>query len=103
MTIDFSNGVDLTFEPDSRTSELIQSIFILLNTPRGSVPCYREFGIDTAYLHKPIQTAKTMYAAAITEGINAFIPGVQLNHMSFANNADTPSTLIPILEVTFVE
>ena len=102
-TIDCSQGVALTLEPEDHVAEIIQSIFILLNTPQGSVPCYREFGIDNSFLHKPIQVAKTLYAAAISDAIDAFIPGVQLQRVSFAGNADAPTTLRPILEVIIFE
>jgi phage baseplate assembly protein W len=102
-TIDCSQGVDLTLAPENQVQEVIQGIFILLNTPVGSVPCYREFGIDVEYLHKPMQLAKTLFAAAVTDAIEQFIPGVQLQSVSFAGNADSPSTLRPILEVTIFE
>lgn len=102
-TIDCSQGVALTLAPEDQVEEVIQSIFILLNTPVGSVPCYREFGIDGEYLHKPMQLAKTLYAAAVTDAIEQFIPGVQLQSVSFAGNADSPTTLRPILEVTIFE
>lgn len=102
-TIDCSKGVALTLDPEDFIQETMQSIFILLNTPLGSVPYYREFGIDNSYLHRPIQVAKTMYAAAVTDAIDAFIPDVQLQRVSFAGNADSPSTLRPILEVTILE
>lgn len=102
-TIDCSREVALTLEPKTKIEEITQSIYVLLNTPLGSVPYYREFGIDNSYLHKPIQAAKTLFAAAISDAINAFIPGVQLQHVTFASNSDSPTTLRPILEVIFVE
>ena len=102
-TIDCSKGMDLTLKPDSFVTEAIQSIFILLNTPRGSIPYYRDFGIDNSFLHKPLQVAKTLYAAAVSDAIEAFIPGVQLQRVSFAGSADNPTTLCPILEVIIFE
>lgn len=103
FTIDCSQGVALALEPEDQVAEIIQSIFILLNTPLGSVPCYREFGIDNEYLHKPIQVAQSLFAAAVSDAIEKFVPEVQLNRVSFAGNVDSPSTLRPILEVTIFE
>ena len=102
-SIDCSQELDLTLEPKTKIAQITQSVYILLNTPLGSVPCYREFGIDNSYLHKPIQVAKTLYAAAVSDAIRAFIPGIQLQHITFASNPDSPSTLRPILEVIIVE
>ena len=103
ITIDFSKPLSLAFEPNSVEAEIVQSLYILMNTRLGEVPCYREFGIDNSFLHKPLQAAKTMYAAAITEAVERFITGVRVNRVMFADNAETPTTLCPILEVTIIE
>ena len=103
IRIDFSKGVALSLEPANKQQEAIQSIYIVLNTPVGTVPYYREFGIDNSYMHKPIVTAQAMYAAAITEAVERFVPNVSVEQVLFENNADEPSTLYPILEVTINE
>ena len=103
ITIDFSKPVALAFEPQTIEDEIVQGLYILMNTCLGEIPCYREFGIDNSFLHKPMQAAKTMYAAAITSAIDRFMPDVRVNHVEFADSADTPSTLCPILEVTIIE
>lgn len=99
-TIDFSNDMALTLEPEDSVHETIQSIYILVNTAIGEVPCYRDFGVDSAYLHKPIQTAQAMYAAAITAAFEKFIDNVTIDEIRFANDSNDPSVLYPILEVT---
>ena len=103
ITIDFSKPLALAFEPNTVEEEIVQGLYILMNTCLGEVPCYREFGIDNSFLHKPIQAAKTMYAAAITEAVERFMTGVRVNRVTFADNAETPTTLCPILEVTIIE
>ena len=57
-TIDCSKGVALSLAPATHVDEVIQGIFILLNTYIGEVPCFREFGIDPSYKDKPIPIAK---------------------------------------------
>ena len=103
VTIDCSKGVALTFEPKTREEEIVQSIFILLNTYQGEVPFYREFGIDNTFMHKPVQAAQSLYSAAVASGIEQFIPGVHVKKVTFSDNEDSPSTLRPILEVTINE
>lgn len=102
VSIDLSKGIPLTFAPETREDQVIQELYILLNTAKGEVPYYREYGIDSSYLHKPINIAKTMYAAAINEGVNKFIPGASLKRVRF-NDASDPASLVPILEVTLYE
>lgn len=99
-TIDFSKEMALALEPEDYVQETIQSIYILVNTAIGEVPCYRDFGVDSSYLHKPIQTAQAMYAAAITSAFEKFISNVTIDEIRFTSNPNDPSVLFPILEVT---
>ena len=102
-TIDCSKGVAISLEPPDRVQEVIQSIFILLNTMKGEIPCYRDFGVDGGYLHKPMKIAQTMYVSTITEQVERYVPGVQIDKIRFHNDPQAPTTLIPILEVTIYE
>ena len=46
-------------EQDTVTS-VLQNIAVILSTPKGTVPCYREFGIDIAnILARPENVAPT--------------------------------------------
>lgn len=103
VTVDFSKGVALTLMPKSRNEEITQSIFILLNTIKGSIPFYREFGLDNSFAHKPAAAAQSLYASAVADAIERFLPDIHVNNISFANDSDEPSTLCPKLEVTIIE
>lgn len=102
-TIDCSKGVALSLAPATHVDEVIQGIFILLNTYIGEVPCFREFGIDPSYRDKPIPIAKALYASAITEGIEKYISGVTVDQITFSHKSDDMSTLLPKVEVTIIE
>lgn len=102
-TFDFSKGVDLTMAPQTREQEVLQNLYVLLNTVRGSVPFYREFGLDNSFKHKPIQAAQTLYASAVSDAVERFMPEIRVDNISFAGDSDEPSTLSPILEVTIFE
>ncbi len=103
FTIDMTKKYELTLAPRNRMEELEQSIYILINTMRGEVPCYREFGINTDYLHKPISVAKQQYAAAVAAAVERFIPGIQVRRITFAENVNSPGNLKPIMEVVMCE
>ena len=102
-TIDCSKGVALSIAPATDVDVVIQGIFILLNTYIGEVPCFREFGIDPSFKDKPIQMAKALYAAAIAEAIEKFIPGVTVEQVTFAHDSDNTTTLFPKVEVSINE
>lgn len=103
ITVDFSKGVNLSLAPQSREEEAIQSLFILLNTVKGSVPFYREFGLDNSFRHKPIQAAQTLFASAVSEAVERFLPEIQVDNIAFAGDSTEPSTMNPIMEVTIFE
>ena len=64
-------------EQDTVTS-VLQNIAVILSTPKGTVPCYREFGIDIAnILDRPENVAQPMLCAAIkrpSSDLNLVLP-----------------------------
>lgn len=103
VTIDLSTERELTLAPATKLEAIEQSLYVLVNTLKGEVPCYREFGVTTAYMHRPANIAKTMFASAITAAIDKFIPEITVQKISFDAGADSPDTLKPIVEVVIRE
>jgi len=103
ITVDCSKGMRLSLKPQTYIQEIEQSIYVLLMTPRGEVPCYREFGVDSDYLHRPINVAKALYVSAVADAIREFVPEVILQKVTFTVKPLEPDKLYPILEVTIRE
>ena len=103
FTIDMSKDYPLTLGPLTRMQQLEQSIYVLVNTVRGEVPCYRDFGVSTDYLHKPINVAKAQYSAAVTAAIERYIPDIQVRRVTFSDEQGESDKLRPILEVVMNE
>lgn len=83
-------------EPDAVAS-VIQNIAVILSTPQGSVPLYREFGLNQDFRDRPINVAQTMAVSRIREAIELFEPRAEVVDISFDQKPD--GTLIPIVEV----
>ena len=94
-----SRGLKLSFGQKSVESEVIQNIMVILNTPRGSVPGYREFGIDMAYMHNPASIAETQFAVAVNDALRRFEPRARLESISFDNAELAKGIVLPVLEV----
>lgn len=45
---------------------VVQNIALLLNTKKGTVPMYREYGLPMEFIDKPLNAAETMAFAEIT-------------------------------------
>lgn len=80
----------------------MESIQIVLNTPSGSLPLNRDFGIDMTYQHLPANAAKSVYAEAAAEAIERFVPNIRVNQIIFAEGDDS-GELKPTIEVTYYE
>lgn len=87
-------------EQDTVTS-VLQNIAVILSTPKGTVPCYREFGIDIAnILDRPENVAQPMLCAAIKEAIERFEPRATYMGTTFKEAPDTPGRMVDILVAT---
>jgi hypothetical protein len=82
---------------------VLQNIAVLLATPKGSVPMYRDFGLDQSFLDKPIPAAQPMMVAAIIEAIDQYEPRARVVDVTFAIDESHPGKLIPTVEVEINE
>lgn len=105
LTIKGNKARALAFDPSTRSEEIMQNIIVIMSTPRGSVPGYRQFGIDMGYMHQPKPLARTMFVVALNNAIKAFEPRARLDGVTFDDDSadDEAGVLNPILEVTIDE
>ena len=101
--IEVNTPQKLEFFPETWLSKTVEEVRIVLNTPIGSVPYDREFGIDMSYLHLPANIAKSAYATAAAEAIERFVPSLRVNQVIFPDDSDGVNDLNPIIEVSSYE
>lgn len=82
---------------------VLQSIAIILSTPRGTVPLYRDFGLDRKALDKPLPVAQVLMVAEIREAIERWEPRATVTYISFSGDPGRPGVLIPTVEVEIIE
>lgn len=78
---------------------ILQNIRIILATKQRTVPLYREFGIDTSFVDKPMPVAQALMIAEIKDAITQWEPRAELQSVDFAVDASSPDKLIPVVEV----
>ena len=103
MTLDTRKKPDLTFFPENTEAEIIQNLYCIITTPKGSVPLYRGYGVDYSYMHAPITVARNLFAAAIVDAVSMYEPRAIIKSIDFDVTEADVGKLYPILEVTFVE
>ena len=88
---------------DSWLARISEEVRLVLNTPLGSVPCYREFGMDMSYLHFPMNSAMSLYASAAAEAIERNVPELRVNRIYYDEDKGDFDRMSPTIEVTSYE
>ncbi len=78
---------------------VLQNIALILATPKGSVPFYRDFGISSEFLDRPVPVAKVMLISEVREAVEEWEPRASVVNVNFKENVLEPGRLVPIVEV----
>ena len=77
----------------------LQNIALILATPKGSAPFYRDFGISSEFLDKPVPVAKVMMISEVREAVEEWEPRASVVNVNFKENVLEPGRLVPVVEV----
>lgn len=78
---------------------VLQNIRLIVATKKGTVPMYRDFGTEQAYLDKPPAVAETLAAADIREAIKTHEPRATLVDLRMECNQTGESTITLEVEI----
>ena len=70
-------------------------VYMILLTPKGSAPMYREFGISWDALEYPPSVAKAMMVAEIKAAVERWEPRAHVIGLCFAENIQDPNKPAP--------
>lgn len=81
------SGIEIAFEygwsDEAQRREIIRNVRTLLVTPIGTCPLYRDFGLNTTYLDRPLSIAQNLMAVEVIEAIEKWEPRVQVKEVTF--------------------
>lgn len=77
----------LRLSENNEIDSVLQNIAVLLNTRKGTVPMYREFGLPMNFIDKPIDVAETIAYSEITDALEQFEPRAELVGLTFTKSA----------------
>ena len=89
----------LRYAEENTVEAVLQSVAIILATRKGSIPQYRDFGVDYSALDLPVPEAKMMLIGPIREAIEEWEPRAQVKGITYVTQGNTPHVLIPVVEV----
>lgn len=98
-TVSATDLKTIRFNAGDTVDSVLQNIAVILSTPRGTVPLYRDFGLDWSFLDKPTPMAKVLMVAPVREAIERWEPRATVLNVSFSEDPARPGILIPTVEV----
>lgn len=92
-TVSATDLSNIRLNETDEVKEILRNVAVILATPKGSVPLYREFGLDTRFLDKPINTAKNAAVIPVREAIEQWEPRAVYKDMSLFPDPENPGKL----------
>lgn len=102
-TVSPSDMDKLRFNVTDTAQSVLQNVAIILATPKGTVPMYRDFGVDMSFLDLPIPAAKVRLISEIREAVETWEPRVTVTGVRFSETDADKGVLVPIVEVEINE
>ena len=91
--VNSADKYSLSLQQDSKVFSVLQNIALLLNTKRGTVPMYRDFGLPMEFVDKPIDVAENMAYVEISDALEEFEPRAKLEDVYFEKTANGKMTI----------
>lgn len=82
--------------PSSGYEEIMQNIKCLLLTAKGTCFFYRDFGVSTELLDKPLNVAQQKFLAEVVRQVNRFEPRAKVRRIRWQGDG-ADGTLKPII------
>ena len=81
--------------------EIVQNVKLILNTPKGSVPLDRDFGIDWSILDRPVNSIIPKLKAQVIKQIHKYEPRARVKKVTVEEShiADGELRIKVLLEV----
>lgn len=88
VVIDQDADFSANLQETDAASSVIQNVALLLNTKKGTIPMYRDFGLPMGFVDKPINVAETIATLEIAEALEKFEPRASLKDLRFKSSKD---------------
>lgn len=88
---------------EDTVSSVLQNVALILATPKGTVPMYRDFGLDREFLDTPDPTAEMRMIAPIREAVEQWEPRATVKDVWFTRSSDGSGRKIVHVEIEINE
>ncbi|MCH5195951.1 MAG: GPW/gp25 family protein [Oscillospiraceae bacterium] len=98
-TVRSTDSFSSQFQQTDTVKSVLQNIALLLNTKKGTVPMYREFGLAMNFVDKPIDVAETIAFSEITAAVEEFEPRAKVKNVTFEKDANGRMATVVEVEI----
>lgn len=99
MIVEIKPLSNINLAPKTLIEEVIQNVQTILNTPKGSVPLERDFGIDWTFVDMPQMQSQILLKREIIRALKEYEPRVVVKTIRFKQSNAADGQLIPILDL----
>lgn len=92
-TVSAADLSNIQINETDEVKEVLRNVAVILATPKGSVPMYRDFGLDMSFLDKPVNLAKNMAVIPVREAIEEWEPRAIYKDMTLSPDPSNPGKL----------
>lgn len=88
---------DYTLCENDTAASALQNVALIVSTKKGTIPCYREFGLPMRFIGMPEKAAEAVAAQEVFEAVEQFEPRAKVTKVETEYRAE--GILIIIVEV----
>ena len=92
-TVSAADLANIRLKEEDEIKEVLRTVAVILATPKGSVPMYRDFGLNMSFLDKPMNVAKNMAVIPVREAIEEWEPRAVYKDMTLFPDPSNPGKL----------
>lgn len=97
------NATEIKIIPDSTVEEILQNVRTIVLTALGTVPMYREFGVDNNLIDQPLPVAQNKMAGKIAAAIMKYEPRARLKKIRWQQSDAADGQLKPLITIQIRE
>ena len=79
-------GFEYGIGDSAQEREIARNVKMIMATPVGSSPLYRDFGVDTSMLDKPLDLARNLYAVTVMEAVEKWEPRARVQNVTLISD-----------------
>lgn len=75
-TVSSTDRAPVRLNETDTVANILQNVRMILQTPRGTDPMYRDFGLDWSFLDRPVNQARILIIPMVREAVEEWEPRV---------------------------